>query len=551
MCNIKYLATALLLLAVPSISAQENKPLALDLRFQQETSEGTQRFHRITRTEQWAPQATAVIVCDLWDSHHCVNAVRRVAELAPRIDRFVSNLRSQGVTVIHAPSECMDAYEDHPARARAMQIPKSKSLPKEIARWCDRIPAEESVAYPVDQSAGGEDDEVEDHQLWAARLEAMGRNPKAPWLKQCEAVEIAEHDYISDSGEEIWSILEQHQVNNIILVGVHANVCVLGRPFGLRRLASNGKNVVLARDLTDTMYDPNAWPYVSHFSGTDLIIDHIERFVCPTISSNQILGDREFRFSGDQRPRLVMLVAEDEYKTEITLPKFAAQHLGQHFSVQFCFGSDTSRSEIPGLSAVDEADALLISVRRRALPTADLQRIRNFIARGKPVIGIRTASHAFSLRDQKPTDGLAVWPEFDAEVWGGSYAGHYGNDLKSTVALTAGAQQHPIFTGLSLNGFQPGGSLYKTAPLAAGSHNLLLGKLDGEPEHPVAWTFIRGDGGRSFYTSLGHIDDFAQPQFAALLSAGIHWATGLDTPSLDVIKSQQAKYAAGQGKQRK
>ncbi len=552
MRNFKYWAIVLLVLAVESRATWGAEPMALDLRFQQETSEGTHRFHRLVRGEQWAPEATALIICDMWDSHHCVNAVRRVAEIAPRIDRFASVLRDRGVTVIHAPSECMEAYKTHPARTRVAQVPKSKSLPSEIANWCDRIPAEEAAVYPVDQSAGGEDDDPEDHQQWAARLAAMGRNPKAPWLKQCEAIGIDEKlDYISDRGEEIWSILEQKHITNVVLVGVHTNMCVLGRPFGLRRLASNGKNVVLARDLTDTMYDPNAWPYVSHFTGTDLIIDHVERYVCPTISSDQVLGDREFRFAADLRPRLMVLVAEDEYQTEMTLPQFAYQHLGQHFAVQFCFGSDSSRSEIPGLEALDEADALLISVRRRALPASDLQRVRDFIAKGKPVVGIRTASHAFSLRDQQPEAGLAVWPEFDAQVWGGNYTGHFGNNLKSTVAVAAGGEQEAILAGWSLEGFQPGGSLYKTAPLAAGTRNLLVGKLAGEPEQPAAWTFIRGDGGRSFYTSLGHVDDFAQPQFAALLSAGIHWSCGLACPSLADIKTQREKYAAGTGKQRK
>jgi type 1 glutamine amidotransferase len=111
--------------------------------------------------------------------------------------------------------------------------------------------------------------------------------------------------------------------------------------------------------------------------------------------------------------------------------------------------------------------------------------------------------------------------------------------------------QHPIMAGMSLDGFKPGGSLYKTAPLAEGSHTLLLGKLDGESEQPLAWTYIRSDGGRSFYTSLGHIDDFAQAPFVALLSAGIHWACGLEVPTLEAITTQRDRYAAGKGKQRK
>jgi hypothetical protein len=91
--------------------------------------------------------------------------------------------------------------------------------------------------------------------------------------------------------------LKTRGIENVILVGVHVNMCVLGRPFGLRQLAKNGVHVVLMRDLTDSMYNPKAWPHVSHGEGTALIISHIERHVCPTISSDQILGGEPFQFS--------------------------------------------------------------------------------------------------------------------------------------------------------------------------------------------------------------------------------------------------------------
>lgn len=468
--------------------------LELKLRYQQPVAEGATRYHQFSRDEQWQPSATALIICDMWDSHHCVNAVRREAEIAPRVDAFAKELRGRGATIIHAPSSCMDHYQNHPARKRAQAIPLATNMPTDIESWCDQIPSEEAAAYPIDQAEGGEDDDPADHAQWAEQLKAIGRNPRSPWLAQCSAIEIdAQRDFISDSGPEIWSVLSDKKIANVILVGVHTNMCVLGRPFGLRRLAAAGKNVVLARDLTDTMIDPNAWPYANHFTGTELIISHIERYVCPTISSNQILGGDEHRFSSDRRPRLVMLIAEDEYQTESTLPAFAAKHLSQHFSVSFCFGSETQRDKIVGLESIATADALLISVRRRPLPAGDLALVRAFAASGKPVIGIRTASHAFSLRNNQPAPGLATWPEFDAEIWGGSYTNHYGNDLRSTVQVAD--SQHPIMTAASItDNFKPGGSLYKTAPLQAGSHQLLTGSVTGEPPQPLAWTFIRSDG---------------------------------------------------------
>ncbi len=245
-----------------------------------------------------------------------------------------------------------------------------------------------------------------------------------------------------------------------------------------------------------------------------------------------------------------MLIAEDEYETEESLPAFAAKHLSHHFSVSYCFGSATDRNKIIGVEDVATADALLVSVRRRALPPEDLELIRDFVARGKPVIGIRTASHAFSLRDQQPPEGLSVWPEFDAEVFGGNYTNHYGNGLAAVLELPAAAGSHAILRGTDEMAIKPRGSLYKTAPLAAGSSLLLLGKVPEQEPEPVAWTYIRSDGGRSFYTSLGHPGDFEQAAFEALLSAGIHWACTLDVHPQAEVQQQNERYAAGQGRQR-
>ena len=105
-------------------------------------------------------------------------------------------------------------------------------------------------------------------------------------------------DAISDSGVEIWSLLEARGIQNVILMGVHVNMCVAGRPFGLRQMAKNGKHVVLMRDMTDSMYNPARWPYVDHFRGTALFIEHIEKYICPTITSDQFIGGKPFVFSG-------------------------------------------------------------------------------------------------------------------------------------------------------------------------------------------------------------------------------------------------------------
>ena len=519
--------------------------LNLSLRREVETSRGSGRFHRRVHTEKWQAKQTAIIVCDVWDLHHSQNAVRRVTEFAPRLDAFLKKGRTLGATIIHSPSDCMEAYKKHVARRRAIDTPQAANLPDDIRSWCSRIPQEEHTVYPLDQSDGGDDDDPTEHVAWAAKLKAMGRNPGIPWKTQSDLITIDEQrDYISDRGDEVWNILESRGIKNVILTGVHTNMCVLGRPFGLRQMKRNGKKVVLVRDLTDTMYNPARWPYVSHFTGNDLIASHIERFVCPTITSDQLLGGKPFRFHADTRPNVAILMAEDEYETNRTLPQFARQFLGKNFRVTLIFGSDTELNDIPGLDDVRQADVLVVSVRRRVLPKNQLAIIRRHVSKGKAVVGIRTASHAFSLRNQKPPQGNVAWPEFDAEVFGGHYTGHFGNKLRSTVSIAKAAAKNPILAGLPNDAFPQAGSLYKTSPVAKNSTVLLEGRLAGKPAEPVAWTYVRRDGGRSFYTSMGHAGDFESVHFLRLLLQAIHWAAEKKVPQELVVATKADDYRA-------
>ena len=287
---------------VPSEApTRHDSQLEFSLKLQRPTSSDPSKFTVVNRDEKWTPNETAIVVCDVWDYHHSPNAVARLQQLLPRLDAVLKSARGKGVTIIHAPSDCMAAYQKHPARRRAIAAPHAKDQPADIDSWCSAIPAEEKAAYPIDQSDGGEDDDRSVHAEWAKKLVKMGRNPNMPWQRQNAGITIdSQKDYISDRGDEVWNILNQQKIKNVVLTGVHTNMCVLGRPFGLRQMARNGKNVVLMRDMTDTMYNPARWPYVSHFEGTRRVISHIERFVCPTMTSDQWIGGTPFRFEGDK-----------------------------------------------------------------------------------------------------------------------------------------------------------------------------------------------------------------------------------------------------------
>ena len=108
------------------------------------------------------------------------------------------------------------------------------------------------------------------------------------WTRQHPAIEIHDADAISDDGVEIYSFLAHHGITDMVIMGVHTNMCVLGRSFGIRQMVRWGVPIALVRDLTDTMYNPAMSPYVSHDEGTRLVVEYIEKFWCPTILSHDL-----------------------------------------------------------------------------------------------------------------------------------------------------------------------------------------------------------------------------------------------------------------------
>ena len=501
-------------------AAAASDALVLSARSRAETSEGSGRYAVLSQRLEWNASATAIIICDMWNQHWCKGATRRVAELAPVVNKVVSAAREKGVLIIHAPSGTVDYYRDHPARQRARSAPKAASLPEGIGSWCHWIDEKEkNTGYPIDHSDGGCDCQPPCPQ-------------GSPWRKQIETIAISDRDAISDSGVEIWNLLEHRGIRNVILVGVHTNMCVLGRPFGLRNMARFGRNVVLMRDLTDTMYNSRMRPQVSHFTGTDLIVEHIEKFVCPTMTSTALTGEAPFRFKNDRRPFVVFVSAESEYGAAESLPDFARElQIGHGLSCEILQGSTDRNSEernyISGMESLSDADLAVLFVRRRAFPAAQIRHLRDYLDGGKPLVALRTASHAFDTRGDTPA-GHVEWREFDGEVLGGNYHGHYGRGPISTVTAAPGAKSHAILSGVEVP-FTSKGSLYKASPLGKSARCLLVGSIPDHESEPVAWT-NRYKNARVFYTSLGHVDDFANPPFRRLLVNAVFWAMDRPVP---------------------
>jgi type 1 glutamine amidotransferase len=140
-----------------------------------------------------------------------------------------------------------------------------------------------------------------------------------------------------------------------------------------------------------------------------------------------------------------------------------------------------------------------------------LRRIKEYCQSGKPVVGVRTASHA-----------IQSWLDLDKEVLGGNYKGHYNNDLTTEVSLVETEKNDPLLAGVAP--FVSAGSLYKNKGIAEDCRVLMMG-TSPESTEPITWTRMN-KGGRVFYTSLGHPRDFQEESFRRLLANALFWAAG-------------------------
>jgi len=510
------MAASLFLAGVLNAAAAPS--LALSARNRVRAGADSNQWRIVEREVELDPKKTAIVICDMWNQHWCQGATRRVAEMAPRMNEVVKNARERGMFIIHCPSDTMKYYEDTAGRKLAQAAPKAE--PKvPLQRWCSLDKTKEA-SLPIDDADGGCDDSP------------RCKHPPYPWTHQIDRIEIKDGDAITDSAEAYY-LMQQRGIDNVIVMGVHLNMCVLGRPFSIRQMVNQGKNVLLMRDLTDTMYNSRARPFVPHTVGTQLMLEHVERYWCPTISSVGFLGGREFKFTEDRWPTVLFLIGDEEYKTGETVFDWARQELEwRGVSATFVIDDPKLPPTFAGLEKLPQADALFLSLKRRSLSPEQMKLLTNFLASGKPVVGIRTASHAFGAR--KIEDGRLAWDTFDREVFGGHYQNHYGKGPATVVNVPKAATAHPLVIGLPTNGMTFASHLYKCRDLGPATGVILNGSLADKPDvvEPVAWINTNASR-RVFYTSLGTPEDFQQPAFRRLLLNAVLWAVEQPVPPAD------------------
>ena len=226
-------------------------------------------WKRETETRRVKAAETALVLCDVWDKHWCRGANERLARMLPQMSKVVKTLRAKGVLIVHAPSDTMAFYTDSPARRGVLSAPPAPD-PKTTKH--------DDPPLPIDASDGGSD---------------TGEKPwHKAWTRQHPAIEIdPARDAVSDNGRDLYNLYRQRGIKHLLIMGVHTNMCVLGRSFAIKQMVRWGFDVTLVRDLTDTMYNPARSPYVSHDEGTRLVVEYIEAFWCPTTTSDSLLKD--------------------------------------------------------------------------------------------------------------------------------------------------------------------------------------------------------------------------------------------------------------------
>lgn len=272
--------------------------------------------------------------------------------------------------------------------------------------------------------------------------------------------------------------------------------------------------------------------------------------------------------SGAGKGKHVVLVAGDEeYRSEELMPQLAkilSERHGMDCTVVFSIDPETGKidpnqsSHIPGLQRLKDADLMIIATRFRALPDDQMQHIVDYIEAGKPVIGLRTATHAFNIpgtnRFAKYSwnyRGKDFEQGFGRQVLGETWIAHHGRHGSESTRGIVADPDHKIATGIRDGDIWGPSDVYTVRlPLPEGSHTVFLGAIltgmnpdddvvqdkRNDPMMPIGWTGSY-QGGRVFTSTMGAATDFVSEGVRRMIVNAAYWCLGLEdqiTADLDI-----------------
>ena len=268
-----------------------------------------------------------------------------------------------------------------------------------------------------------------------------------------------------------------------------------------------------------------------------------------------------------QGKHVVLVSGDEEYRSEEALTQLAkllATHHGFTCTVLYAIDPKTGEispntgTNIPGLEALAKADLMVIATRFRNLPDEQMKHIDDYLRAGKPVIGMRTATHAFNIPKDRTYAHYGNGYGGDKQDWadgfgrlvlGEKWINHHGHHGKESTRgiIAADAKDHPILRGIADGDIWGPTDVYGVRlPLPGDSKPLVLGQVlvgmtpdsapvegkKNDPMMPVAWTKTYsvdgGPSGRVFTTTMGSSTDMAAEGTRRMLVNACYWAVGLD-----------------------
>jgi hypothetical protein len=291
------------------------------------------------------------------------------------------------------------------------------------------------------------------------------------------------------------------------------------------------------------------------------------------------LGAAPLVFDGGDGPgkgkHVVLVAGDEEYRSEEALPMLGKLLAGRHgfkCTVLFPINPETGeidpneQTNIPGMEAIDSADYVILGLRFRELPDAAMKHLVDYVEAGKPLLGLRTSTHAFKYGRLKDSP-YAKW-SFNSKEWDGGFGrqvlgetwiahhGHHGKEGTRGVIVGANAS-HPLLRGVE--DVWGDTDVYTIKKLPDDATVLLDGQVvagmtpdappvegpKNDPMMPVAWVRDREVGGKKqkvICTTMGAATDFVQPGLRRFVVNSAYWATGLEVPeklNVDIVGDYQ------------
>jgi hypothetical protein len=279
---------------------------------------------------------------------------------------------------------------------------------------------------------------------------------------------------------------------------------------------------------------------------------------------NMTAADSKVVYDGYEGPgkgkHIVLVAGDDEYRSEELIPqlgKILAVRHGFKCTVLFATDKETgeidpaTQDNIPGLEALKTADLMILFLRFRDLPDEQMKHIIDYTNSGKPIMGLRTSTHAFNIRKHRK-GAYAKWSSrgtrdfrggYGRQVFGETWINHYGgHQRESTRGVVAkGMEDHPIVRGCE-DIWGPS-DVYGITTLAGDSKPLIMGQVlsgmdpkdkpnENKKPIPVAWTKTytgtKGKAARVFTTTMGHGGDLLSEGFRRLLVNACYWCVGME-----------------------